>query len=316
MGNGVGQSTAEKIAFLGLGNLGRAIVRRLREVYPETIFYVWTRDTSKKELFASEVGAVAIRNLEDVQNKEIKLVFLCLFGSDEVEEILKRIVDGGERKIFVDLTTNHPMRTPTFAKMVEEGGGTYIEAPVLGSVVPASQGKLTMLVAGRKSVYENIKELLSSIARKIFYLGEEIGSASKMKLVNNLVLGSFMNAIAEAIAIGEMLGFEKELIIDVLKNGAGNSAVLSAKEEKLKKEDFSPHFSVSLIKKDLDYLADVLQSIVDGGGEFSSGDEMRLPFSCVKDAFGSAKLHGLSQLDFSAIYVLYRDKLNEMRKEK
>jgi 3-hydroxyisobutyrate dehydrogenase len=282
-----------------LGNLGRAIAKRLREVFPSKVFYVWTRDTSKKELFASEINSVPLKDLGKIPD-DVGLIFICLFGSDEVDFVIEKI--NAREKIVVDITTNHPDRTPNFAERVARSGGIYLETPVLGSVIPASQGELTMLVAGNKTAYEIVKDILSSIASKIFYLGEEIGMASKMKLINNLVLGSFMSAICEALAVGEKLGFQRELIIEVLKNGAGNSTILSAKEEKLKNNDFSPHFSVSLIKKDLDYLFDILKE------KFYSDN---LPFNCVRSAFGTAKLYGLSQLDFSSIYIFYKKLLEK-----
>ena len=73
-----------------------------------------------------------------------------------------------------------------------------------------------------------------------------------MKLINNLVLGGFMAVLAEAVAYGEAVGLSKTKIMDILSAGAGNSAVLTAKKEKLISEDFDTHFSVALIDKDLE----------------------------------------------------------------
>ena len=78
-----------------------------------------------------------------------------------------------------------------------------------------------------------------------------------MKLVNNLILGSFMAAIAEAVALGEAAGVEKATILDILAAGAGASGVLNAKKNKLLREDFSPQFQSALIYKDLHYLQDL-----------------------------------------------------------
>ena len=83
-----------------------------------------------------------------------------------------------------------------------------MEAPVLGSVVPAAQGQLTVLVSGDQA-YEQSLPLIRKIGKKIFYL-EEPGSATRMKLVNNLLLGIFMAAIAEALVLGEGAGLSKK----------------------------------------------------------------------------------------------------------
>lgn len=78
-----------------------------------------------------------------------------------------------------------------------------------------------------------------------------------MKLINNLVLGSFMATLSEAIAIGEHCGISKAQVIEILQSGAGNSMILNVKKQKLLDEDFSPHFSNSLIYKDLQYLQEL-----------------------------------------------------------
>ncbi len=118
---------------------------------------------------------------------------------------------------------------------------TYLECPVLGSVVPASQGKLTVLVSGDEQAYASVKPLLSQIGSSLFYL-KEPGLATKMKLVNNLVLGSFMATCAEAVALGEAVGISRDEVIDILLSGAGNSMILAAKKDKLKNAEFSRIF--------------------------------------------------------------------------
>lgn len=92
--------------------------------------------------------------------------------------------------------------------------------------MPASQGALTVLVSGDKSAYDNVLPYLQMIGRSIFYLGKP-GLATKMKLVNNLVRGSFMATIAEAVVFGEKVGINKATVIDILAAGAGNSGEVS-----------------------------------------------------------------------------------------
>ena len=82
-----------------------------------------------------------------------------------------------------------------------------------------------------------------------------------MKLVNNLLLGTFMAALAEAVVLGEAAGLPKKKILDILQAGAGQSMILSAKRDKLLQNDFSPQFSTALIQKDLHYLQDLAKSV-------------------------------------------------------
>jgi len=165
----------------------------------------------------------------------------------------------------------------------------------LGSVVPASQGALTVLISGNKTGYEKVKSVLEDIGQHLFYL-EEPALATKMKLINNLVLGSFMATIAEALSIGENVGISKQEILEILSVGAGNSLVLTAKKNKLLAEDFSTHFSNALIYKDLHCLQDLAY-------------EQKTPIftgAVVKELYARTFEEGIDQEDFSAIYKLFK----------
>jgi len=117
-----------------------------------------------------------------------------------------------------------------------------------------------------------------------------------MNLINNLVLGTFVATLAEALAFGEDIGIDKTKVIDILSAGAGSSLVLTAKKEKLLTEDFSSHFSSALIYKDLHYLQDLAR-------------ELKRPLftgSITKELFGMALAEGLDGFDFSVIYRILK----------
>jgi 3-hydroxyisobutyrate dehydrogenase len=151
------------------------------------------------------------------------------------------------------------------------------------------------LVSGDRPTYEQSLPLIRKIGEKIFYL-EEPGQATKMKLVNNLLLGTFMAAIAEALVLGEGAGLSKKLILDILQEGAGQSMVLNAKREKLLKNDFSPQFSAALIHKDLHYLQDLAKSV----------KKPAFLGSLAKELYGMTYNKNQDQSDFSVLYQLLK----------
>ena len=242
-----------KAGFIGLGHLGKTIAKRLISEGVELI--VWNRTIEKARDLNAEVAESPAALISDVS-----VVFINLFDSKAVGAILEGdngILKGDFRgKIIIDTTTNHYESVLRFHELVKSHGGQYLESTILGSVVPASQGALTVLVSGDKSAYDKVMPYLQKIGKSIFYLGEP-GLATRMKLVNNLVLGSFMATIAEAVIFGEAIGIDKGKVIEILAAGAANSGVLNAKRDKLLKEDFSPQFSSSLIYKDLEYLQEL-----------------------------------------------------------
>lgn len=280
------------LGFIGLGHLGRAIAGRLLEC--GHTLTVWNRTPSKAEGMKAEV-APSPRKVAD----KAEIIFLCLFDSTAVQAILGQeggLSDGGlSGKVIVDLSTNHFHETPRFHALCANAGGTYLEAPVLGSVVPAAQGALTVLVSGKEDGYEKVKPVLEDIGKNLFYL-KEPGLATKMKLINNLALGSFMATIAEALSLGETIGLKKAEILEILSAGGGNSLVLNAKKNKLLQEDFSTHFSSALIYKDLHCLQDLAY------------EEKRSLFTgaVAKELYARTFEEGIAQEDFSAIYKLFK----------
>ena len=228
-----------------------------------------------------------------------EIIFVCMFDSAAVHAILSQedgLLSGDiSGKVIVDLSTNHFKEVPLFHALCAQANGVYLEAPVLGSVVPASQGALTVLVSGKEAGYEKVKPVLENIGKNIFYL-KAPGLATKMKLINNLTLGSFMATIAEALSLGEAIGLAKEEILDILSVGGGNSLVLNAKKNKLLQEDFSTHFSSALIYKDLHCLQDLAY------------EEKKSLFTgaVVKELYGRTFEEGIEQEDFSAVYKLFK----------
>jgi 3-hydroxyisobutyrate dehydrogenase len=281
------------VGFIGLGSLGKTIANRL--ISEGVPLVVWNRTPSKAE----GIGAEVATSPKAVAEK-CDLVFVCLFDSAGVRAVL----DGPEgilatdcaQKIVVDLSTNHFEPVVGFHEEVRARGASYLESPVLGSVVPASKGALTVLASGEKATYEKALPLLQKIGTNIFFLGAP-GLATKMKLINNLCLGAFMATIAEAAVFGEAAGIERAKVLEILAAGAGSSAVLNAKREKLTKEDFSVHFSTALIHKDLHFLQDLARSL----------NRPIHMASAAKEIFGVAMSRGLGPEDFSAVFKALKD---------
>jgi 3-hydroxyisobutyrate dehydrogenase len=281
------------IGFIGLGNLGTAIARRLISEGEELI--VWNRSRLKAE----ELGAQIADSPADLISR-VSICFLCLSDSNAVKAVLedrKGILHGDcSGKIVADITTNHFETVRSFYTMLGERGGSYLETPVSGSVVPASQGNLVVLVSGDNKSFETVRPLLRKIGKHIFFL-EKPSLASRMKLVNNLVLAAFMIAIGEALAFGEDVGIPRKTILDVLSVGAGNSAVLTGKKEKLLNDDFTPQFSVAMISKDLKYIEDLAKA-------------QNRPLFCATVAgelFNKAIAARMETLDFSSIYKVIKE---------
>lgn len=282
-----------QLGFIGLGHLGKAIAGRLVSCDHKLI--VHNRTAGK----AGGLNATEVDSPKGVIEKA-DIVFLCLFDSAAVQATLE-----GEAgllscdltgKIIVDLTTNHFRDVIGFHEVVRNAGGEYLESPVLGSVVPAQNGALTIVTSGDAAAYAKVKGILAQMGQNLFFLPEP-GQATRMKLVNNLALGSIMATIADSLAMAEKAGIAKEDVLDILSVGGGSSLVLNAKKEKLKNEDYATHFSNALIYKDLHCLQDLAYEL----------KHPLLTASVVKELFGKTFEAGFAEEDFCSVYKLLKE---------
>ena len=286
-----------QVGFVGLGNLGKAIAKRLVDQGVQLV--VWNRTEEKAEKFAEETGSEVAKSLAELIDK-VDRVLVIVFDSEASERVIfgeGGLTSGNVRgKTIIDMTTNHFSYAKLAYEELKKRGAYYLDAPVLGSVIPAQRGELTIVVGGDEKKFKENEQLFRKFCKNIFYVGSA-GKATKVKLINNIVLGGIMDVLAEAIAIGEKAGIEKRELIEILNAGAGKSYILDVKKKKLLEEDFSTHFSVDLIYKDLHYAQDLIKEL----------DMFSFTASAVKETYGLARKAGLGSLDFSVIYKLFRE---------
>ncbi len=158
-----------KAGFIGLGVLGKTMARHLIEQGVELV--VWNRTAEK----AADLGVPVMQSPAEVM-AQVPVVVLNLRDSGAVEEVLGGLLAGDcTGKIIIDTTTNHFEPVVRFEAWAREHGAAYLEAPVLGSVIPASKGALTVLVGGAQAAFETARPLLDQIGSTIFYMGTEMG---------------------------------------------------------------------------------------------------------------------------------------------
>ena len=280
------------LGFIGLGNLGTAIAKRLASMDENVV--VWNRSKAKVDALGFPSKASPKELIESCD-----IVMMCLFDSNGVRDVLTMpnglLSADLNGKIIIDFTTNHFNDVLEFHTLISEKQGRYLESPVLGSVVPASKGELTIVAAGDEALFLTCKPLLEKLATTLFNL-KVPGMSSKMKLINNLCLGSFMATIAECTALGVACGIDKAELLDILGAGGGKSLVLAAKTQKLINEDFSPHFSNAAINKDLHCLQDLAYSM----------NRPLYTASVVKELYSKMREMGKGEEDFSSIYQLFK----------
>lgn len=242
--NSRSSSNLQPVGVIGLGLLGTALCERLLAAgYP---VFVYNR-TQEKAIPLIELGA----EWSDNPFTECSRVVISLYTSDIVDAVLEQM-DSGLRagQILIDTTTGDPSQTSALGQRLAKRDIHYLESPIAASSEQTRQGEALAIVAGPEQSYHDCCDLYDCLAAKSHYVGSW-GSAAKMKLVNNLVLGLNRVALAEGLLFAEAIGVPKQNALDVLKDGNAYSIVMDVKGQKMVDSDFSTQAKLSQHTKDV-----------------------------------------------------------------
>ena len=238
------------VAFLGLGRMGVPMAAHVaRAGHPLT---VWNRSPGKAGPLV-ELGAREVRTVrEAVDGAEV--VVLALFGPDAVRAVLAEVVaHAAAGTLVVDTSTIGPDAAHAFARTCAATGLRYVDAPVAGSVAPATAGTLGVFLGGTADDVAQAREVTDLWAdpERVFHVGA-VGSASALKLVVNQSLGVMAAGLGEALRLGRDLGLDRGELLQVLGKGA-YGWYLAQKAEMVGAGDYSgTTFSIDLMVKDLE----------------------------------------------------------------
>ncbi len=288
------------VGFIGLGNMGLPMAENIiRAGYP---LIIWNRTIQRTKKLVNMGAQVASSPGELTRRSSI--IFTMLPGPDEVKEVvlgkndgLSPVIDCIEpNKILVDMTTNLPEISRLIEKEIHKKGGSMLDAPVSGSVKPATDGTLTILVGGEKSVLDKVKPLLLTMGNNIFHLGS-VGSACTMKLVLNMHLAAVMVSFAESLAFGFKSGLLPAKTLEVINKSIMKTYISEMKGLKVINNDWSTAFSLNLMSKDLELVEKTANKI-----------NASIPITnIIKQIYDSCISNGKGDMDFSVVATKFKD---------
>jgi 3-hydroxyisobutyrate dehydrogenase len=182
------------------------------------------------------------------------------------------------------------------AQSAQATGATLLDAPVTGSKTHAAAGELNFLVGGSDAAVEKARPLFSAMGRSVVHLGPT-GAGTLLKLINNFLCGVQAAALAEAVALIEKAGLDRDAATQVLANGAPGSPLVKGILPRMLAANYAPHFRLSLMQKDLEYSL----KEAEGSGVALSTARPAL------DAFRRAATSGRGLQDFSAVIEPLRE---------
>jgi len=248
------------IGFIGLGNMGFPMARRLIEAKHQLVVFD-TRKEAVDRLVG--MGAQAASSPKDVADR-VETVMASLPSlqvSLEVATGAGGVIEGKRVKRFVDLSTVGSQMAVRIHGILAERNIVQLDSPVSGGVGGAEKGTLAVMVSGPKADFEAVKPALEMIG-KVFFIGEKPGAAQTMKLANNFLSATAMVATSEAVVMGVKSGLDPKVMIDVINSGSGlNTASRDKFPRAVLPRSFDFGFATGLMVKDVRLCLDEMKSL-------------------------------------------------------
>ena len=250
----------DRLGFVGIGYMGRPIARRLLESGFKLTAY--DRDHKKAEELIRYGGNVA-QSISEL-SVSCNVILSCLPSDEAVRDIYRgpegAFAHAQSGSVVIDMSTVYPETSRGLSRLGSERGVEVLDVTISGSTPTAENGLLTLFGGGDKACFDAAESIFRVIAKKYFYLGPS-GSGATMKLVVNTLLGIGMQAIAEAVALGEKAGLDRNRLLNVLSETAVVAPAHVGKLERAMRSDYSPQFPIRLMNKDFGLILNLAAAV-------------------------------------------------------
>ena len=274
-----------RIAFLGLGIMGRPMASRLVAAGHEVS--VWNR-TARQHV----EGATTAVSPADAA-KEAEVIWCCVADTAAVESVM--FGDDGavhslrEGVIVVDSSTISPSATLQFAERVNAMGVHWVDAPVTGSKIGAENGQLIFIVGGATETVQYLDPLFKAMGKQVIHVGTT-GKGQAAKLGMNLMIALIYEGFAEALTLTQKLGVEPQKMIELIQASMVKNGVVDYKAPFVLRRDYSPNFPLRLMHKDIHLMLDMAKE-----------NRVKLPaLETVDEIYEMSSEEGWDDLDYAA----------------
>ena len=280
-----------KLGFVGLGVMGSEMVLRLLEKGHTVTGY--NRTPSKAARLIEKGMKLA------ASPKQVAAASDFTFSMVTNSAALGAIVEGPDGmlaglaagKTLIDMSTVSPEFSRSVAAKVRATGADMVDAPVSGSVITLQEGKLSVMVGGRKETFDRVNALLHDVGPKVIYVGEN-GLALVMKIATNLSLAVQMLAFSEGVLLAEKSGIPRDVAVEVLTNSAIASPMVKYRGPFVLALPAEAWFNVNMMQKDMLLALELGRSL-----------DVPLPTTAITNEFlTSARGMGLVEEDFAVVF--------------
>jgi 3-hydroxyisobutyrate dehydrogenase-like beta-hydroxyacid dehydrogenase len=278
------------VAFIGLGTMGRGMVRNLSRAGYEVT--AWNR--TRRPLPAELESVTQVETIADaIRGKPV--VFVCVTGPDAQRAVFDEALIGhlGPDVLVIDSTTTDPAVSARLAQAVAARGSRYLDAPVFGSKSEAWEGRLDFVCGGGETTFRDAEPLLRNLAATVHHIGPS-GAGATMKLIGNLLVAAQLASLGEALALARRAGLDGEAVVGVLDVTDYSSGLIRGVSRASLRNDFTPSFYLRHMLKDVRLIEDLARRLA-----------VPLPATAdIAPLYQAAVNKGLGDLNASGIHKL------------
>ncbi len=285
----------EKIAVVGLGQMGGAIAQRLHKQRGGVVGY----DANPAAREAAAKAGMPVANGLAQAVEGVVAVLTCLPNSAAVDAVwlgkdgLADCVIAGVT--CIELSSIDPDTMKRVARALQSRGASVLDCPVSGSPAEALEGKLVLLAGGEAALLESNMPLLRYLSDNVRHAGD-VGTGKIVKIINNMMTMSNILAAAEAFSLGVRAGVEPEKLLEILSVSGGRSAQFLKRFPWAVAGDFAPRFKMELGEKDLSLGTDLGRAV---------GQPTPVA-STARELYALALAEGHRGRDIVALYEMYQ----------
>jgi len=289
------QPSKLNFGFLGLGIMGSGIVKNL--LNSGHSITIWNRTAEKRQEFVKAGAREALTPGDVIAESDI--TFSCISDPQAAKDMVFGncgvLSEINTTKGYVEMTGIDADTSQDIAEAISLKGGRYLEAQVQGSKDQAQDGSLVILVAGDKSLFDDCQSCFQAMGKYSFHLGE-VGNASRMNLVLQLMSGVALAGLAEGMALADRAGLQQKDILEVLQLTGLACPMMVEKGKAILDGSFPPNHPLQHMQKDLKL-------------SLNMGDQLEQPLpltASANEVFKHAKRLGYGEHDTSAVYIRAR----------
>ena len=235
---------AVSISVLGLGMMGRPMVRTLQEAGCDV--RGWNRSALPPDLTE---GIPLCRTIKESARADVCL--LMLLDSKAVDAVLEQVEPDLEAgQVVLDMSSSDPIRSTDHARRLTAKGIGWIDAPVSGGPEGAADGTLAIMAGGAASDFETVKPVLDILGGNVVHVGGP-GMGHVVKVINQVIVGLTIEAVAEGLTLAEKTGVDPRLVQQALKGGFADSKILQLHGSRMIRRSYVPGGKATIQLKDL-----------------------------------------------------------------